>query len=856
MAGHGSATGRLEVGPQPWSLPPQALAEALRSSVSVGLSRSEARRRLRAHGPNALRTVAEPSRWRLLARQFGSPLVLILLIGAAISAVLGEWAEAAIIVVIVGSTAGLGFWQEARASTALGRLRRRLALHARVRRDARELSVPATQLVPGDLLLLSAGNLVPADAVVIEARDFLVVQASLTGESLPVEKRPGPCPADAPLAARGNAIHLGTSVRSGTALALVTATGADTALSTIAARLGAPRDAGGFERGVRDFGALLLRVMLVMVVFVLVVNQWFDRPAVESLLFAVALAVGLSPELLPAIVTVTLARGARDMAAQGVLVRRLEAIENLGSMDVLCTDKTGTLTQGEMTLVSAVDGDGRDCRRVRELAYLNAALETGIANPLDAAIVAAGRAEKLPLSGWRKVDEIPYDFQRRRLTIVAASAQGPLMVTKGAFDQVLSICDRDADDRPLDARRREALGERMRAAAASGLRVLAVASREVEARAAFDAGDETGLRFEGLVCFADPPRHDAGKTLEALARLGIQVKLITGDNRHVAEHLARAVGLDARAVVTGDAMARMSDEALSRQARDSALFAEIDPQQKERIVRALQRGGHAVGYLGDGINDAPALHAADVGISVEGAVDVARETADVVLLRPDLGAIVRGVTDGRRSFANTLKYIRITTSANFGNMISMAAGTLLLPFLPMAAKQILLNNLMSDLPSIVIGGDRVDAAELASPCRWDIPELHRFMVVFGLLSSLFDLLAFALLLRVFDAAQATFQTGWFVFSLLSEIAILMALRTRGAAWRSPPAPWLIGLGAVTALAALSLPLWPQLAQPMGFTPLSASLLGALLALILAYVGCTELAKRYVAMRPARRRSKR
>lgn len=841
-AGRRTGAGRVEVPAQPWSLRASALAQALETSPTAGLTQAQARRRVREFGANELHAVAQDSSWQLLLRQFASPLVLILLFGVAVSALLGEWAEAAIIVVIVTGSAGLGYWQEARASKAMGQLRRRLALHAVVRRDGREQRVAATRLVPGDLLVLAAGNVVPADAVIVEARDFLVVQASLTGESLPVEKRCEPSPADAPLVARGNAIHLGSSVRSGTALALVTATGRDTEFNAIAARMSAPREAGAFARGVREFGSLLLRVMLVMVVFVLVANQWLGRPVVESLLFAVALAVGLSPELLPAIVSVTLARGARDMAAQGVLVRRLEAIENLGGIDVLCTDKTGTLTQGEMTLVATIDGDGADCPRARLLACVNAAFETGIANPLDEALVAAGRAEGLALADWRKLDEIPYDFQRRRLTIVAQHGGRTLLVTKGAFDQVLAICERDEHDRPLDAPRREALAQRMRAAAQSGLRVLAVASREVEPRAAFDVKHECGLRFEGLACFADPPRRDAGATLQALAALGIQVKLVTGDNRHVAAHLAQAVGLDARRVVTGAEMARMSDEALSRHAREAALFAEIDPQQKERIVRALQRAGHAVGYLGDGINDVPALHAADVGLSVEGAADVARETADVVLLRPDLGAVVRGVATGRRSFANTLKYMRITTSANFGNMISMALGTPVLPFLPMAAKQILLNNLLSDLPSMAIGSDRVDAAEIAAPCRWDLADLRRFMVVLGLVSSAFDLLAFALLLHGFHAGEAQFQTAWFVYSLLSEIAVLLTLRTRGLAWHSRPSPWLLALGALTAMVAPLLPLLPRIGPALGFTPLSPALTAALVATVLAYLACSELAK--------------
>jgi Mg2+-importing ATPase len=858
----GAGPGMAPAGACWWSCEAARLREQL-AAPPEGLDAAEAARRLAADGPNLLAAARTATPWHLLGRQFSSPLVLILVAGAAISTLLREWIDAATILLIVAASAGLGFVQELRASAVMARLRGRLALEACAWRDGRLQRVPARELVAGDVIELSAGNLVPADGLLLEARDFLVDESSLTGESFPVEKQPGRVPADAAPAARTNAVFLGSSVRSGTARVLVAATGGATLIAGVAAHAGAAGGETAFERGVRRFGDLLLRVMFAVVIVVLLANQALGRPLMESALFAVALAVGLSPELLPAIVSVSLARGARRLSRGGVLVRRLDAIEDLGGMDTLCTDKTGTLTTGVLALEGAFDPLGAPSAGVLQAAWLNASLETGIENPVDAALVEHGRRAGLSLgdgaqAGWRKVDEIPYDFARRRLTIVAAepgAADRHRLITKGAFAQVLAACSHVAGsggDEALDDAWRARLEAFVRARGERGVRVLALAVASRPAQARWSAADEAGLVFAGFLCFIDPPRPDAGGVLHTLAARGVRVKVVTGDNRHVAAHLAAQVGLDPAALLTGEAIAAMTDQALWQRAPRTDLFVEVDPMQKERIVRALQRAGRTVGYLGDGINDAPALHAADVGISVDGAVDVARESADIVLLAPDLDLLCRGVMEGRRTFANTLKYIYITTSANFGNMVSMAVATPLLPFLPLTATQILLNNFLSDLPSIAISADHVDAAALARPPRWDLAEVRRFMVVFGLVSSAFDLLAFWLLRQVFDAGPALFHSAWFVMSLLTELSVLLVLRTRGPAWRSPPGRWLAAGVAAVGLLAIALPALPPAAHLLGFGALPPALLGTLLAIVLGYAGATEAIKRWF-FRTTRRR---
>lgn len=843
-----------------WNEDPSALAASLGAGLG-GLTSEQAASQLATVGPNSVEDATRLSALRLLLRQFESPLVLILAIAAAISLVLQQWVDAGIILAIVLGSSLLGFYQEYRASTAVEDLKKRLALTARVLRDGAERVLPVTQLVPGDVILLSAGNLIPADGIILEAQDFLVSESSMTGESFPVEKRPGIVAPDAPLAERTNTVFLGASVRSGAAKVMVVRTGRRTEFGAIAARLSARQPESDFARGVRHFGYLLIRVMVVIVLFVLTVNLLLDRPVVESLLFAVALAVGLSPELLPAIISVTLSAGARAMGKRGVIVRRLDAIENLGSMTVLCTDKTGTLTEGAIVLSEVLDAAARPSDEVLRLSYVNAALETGIENPLDAAIVTAGASAGLTTAGLTKIDEIPYDFVRRRLTIVVAESSEPgshLIVTKGAFANILESCtayDHDRAELPLDQAARAKLEAVFKSKGEEGFRVLALATRRVAAKPDYDHDDERDMVFRGFLVFLDPPKPEARETIGNLARLGIAIKVISGDNRHVTAHMAEAVGLNGASMLTGKDLAGMRDEALWHLAPRTDLFVEIDPQQKERIVRALQRTGHSVGYLGDGINDAPALHAADVGISVAEAVDVARESADIILLSRDLDVLRQGVEDGRRTFANTLKYISITTSANFGNMMSMALATPLLPFLPLAAKQILLNNFLSDIPSLAISGDNVDPERVSSPQRWNVKEIQRFMIVFGLISSLFDLLTFGVLLYVFHAGQAAFQTSWFMISLLTELAVVLVLRTRKPVFRSRPSRLLLWSTLAVAAATFAIPFMGEVSALLGFVPLSGTELAAIMGIVAAYIVATEAAKtwffRHEAARPVR-----
>ena len=820
-----------------WQLPAAELLARLESAPQ-GLAGPEAGARLRRHGPNVLREERALSALHVLAGQFRSPLVLILVFAAALSLVVRDWLEASIILAIVAGSAGLGSVQEYRASAAVRKLRARIALRTKCLRDGAERLVPAAALVPGDVVLLAAGSLVPGDGVLLEAKDFFVNQALLTGESLPVEKQPGESPAAAGLVERANCVFMGTSVRSGTARALIVRTGRATEIGAIADRLQRQVPETDFERGLRQFGYLLTYVAAVMVVAVFAVHVLFHRPTLESLLFAIALAVGISPELLPAILTVTLARGARAMARRGVIVRRLNAIENLGSMDVLCTDKTGTLTEGVVRVALACDADGAARPEVLREAYLNAAFQTGLPNPLDEAILAAAREAKLEVGAAKKLDEIPYDFMRKRLSVVVEdpSAGGtPRLITKGAVEQVLDVCSGLDDSRA-------AIEARFREWSEQGYRVIAVAVRDMPRQAAYRREDEKDLRLAGFLLCLDPPDAQAPRVLAEFARLGVAVKIITGDNRHIAAHVADAVGLQGAALLTGAQLDAMHDEALWSAAARTHVFAEVDPNQKERIIAALRRTGHVVGYLGDGINDAPALHAADVGISVDRAADVAKETADIVLLKHNLAVLHEGVLQGRRTFANTIKYVFATTSANFGNMLSMAAASLFLPFLPLLASQILLNNFLSDVPSVFIAGDRVDPAWLRKPYHWSIASIRRFMVVFGLLSTVFDFLTFGVLWWLVAGEPDLFRTGWFVESVLSELAVLLVIRTTAPFYRSAPGALLGWTTLGTALVALALPYLPH-AMVFDFEPLPATVLAAVLGITAAYVLVTELLKR-------------
>ena len=815
-----------------WTLRPEALARALDCDLD-GLSQREAERRLKVYGYNEVRERDELSRWRVLWSQLRSPLQLLLVFAAAASALTGEWTDAAIVLVIVLVSSGIGYTREYNANLAAASLQTRIGVRAKVVRDGAGALVPFDEVVPGDIILLSAGSLVPADAILIESSDCFVSEAALTGESFPSDKRPGIVALDTRLAERTNCVFAGSNVRSGTGRCLVVKTGLATQFGSIAHRLMLRPPETEFDRGIRRFGYMLTIAMLAITLVVFAFHVLRGRPAVETLLFAIALAVGLSPELLPAILSVNLARGAQMMATRGVLVRRLSAIENLGSMDVLCTDKTGTLTEGVVKLEGAYDPGGSTSPEVLKLAALNAALETGLANPLDDAILQACSPD---LRHVEKLAEIPFDFVRKRVSVVVSTATGARLITKGAFDHVLETC-------VVDDETRSELEKRHEAWSALGVRVVALAAKDIDSRPSYDRNDERELTFGGFLTFLDRPKEGASEALADLARLGVSVKIITGDNRLVARHVAQLVGIPSNRMLTGADLDKLHDEALWNAAEQTALFVEVDPNQKERIILSLRKMGHVVGFLGDGVNDAPAMHSADTSLSVEQAVDIARQTADFVLLEKRLDVIRYGIEEGRRTFANTLKYVLTTTSANLGNMVSMAAGSLFLPFLPLLAGQILLNNFLSDIPAVGIANDAVDRELVARPRRWDLRFIGRFMVEFGILSSVFDLLTFAILLQVFRASEEMFRTGWFVESLLTELVIALVVRTRRPFLASRPGTLL--LWSTAALVAVTL-LWPYLpfVGILGFVPLPAAMVVVLVGIVVLYVISAEILKRW------------
>ncbi|HXJ78705.1 MAG TPA: magnesium-translocating P-type ATPase [Candidatus Methylomirabilis sp.] len=808
-----------------------------------GLTTDEARRRFGEVGPNEPARAPRTAGLVPILLLMANPLVIILLIASAASAILGERVNASIIVLIVALSVVLNSVQTYRSHRVAERLRDAVAPTATALRHGTWSEVPRRELVPGDIVRLAAGDRVPADARLLEARDLHVQQAALTGESMPAEKDADDIagaprqPADA-----RNVVFLGTSVVSGTATALVVATGPATAFGDIAARLSMRPPETEFERGTRQFALLIMRTVFFLVLFVLLAAALLHHAFLESLLFAVALAVGLTPEFLPMISAVTLSRGAAHMARQKVIVKHLEAIENFGSMDVLCSDKTGTLTSGDMVLDRLLDPLGQESERPLALAYVNSSCQTGIRSPLDQAILKRGGAA---INGDRKIDEIPFDFERRRLSVVVEHNGGRLLITKGAPEGVIACCTAyEIDDRraPLDEATRARCETTYRELSAHGSRVLAVAYAVVPLQAVYSARDERELVLAGFVTFFDPPMEGVAETLHELRRDGVVVKILTGDNELVAQHVCSQVGLDSARIVGGDEIERMTDSALAVVAEHTTVFARVSPAQKNRIILALKSRNHVVGFLGDGINDAPSIHTADVGISVATAVDVAKDAADIILLERDLAVLHAGILEGRRAFGNVMKYLLMGTSSNFGNMFSMAGAFLFLPFLPMLPTQILLNNFLYDLAQITIPTDNVDDAFIRTPQRWHIGIIQRFMVVIGPISSIYDFLTFGVLLRVFRASEALFQTGWFVESLATQALVLFVIRTAGNPLRSRPSLPLAVTTVLVVLIGLILPFTP-LAATLGFVPLPGAYFVFLGGATITYLILVEVVKR-------------
>jgi P-type Mg2+ transporter len=848
--------------PFPDASPPAAAG--VRPS-SAGLRTVDADARLVHYGPNEPAPAPRRTLWHDIARPLASPIVLILLAASGVAAIAGQPVDAGIIVVMVILSAALNFVQTWRSGRAAEALRSTVAPLASALRDGEWREIDRRRLVPGDVVRLTAGDLVPADARLLVSRDLHVQQSALTGESMPVEKEAAPSGSDEPAAAPADPhdaamVFLGTSVVSGSATALVARTGRATMFGDIAARLATRPPETEFERGLRRFTHLILQTVVFLTLFIAVVSIALHRDPLESMLFAVALAVGLVPEFLPMITTVTLANGAVRMARRHVIVKHLPAIQNLGSIDVLCSDKTGTLTSGELRFARSVDIGGATSVRAFALGWLNAQFETGIRSPLDAAIL----REPAPASGTHhKLDEVPFDFERRRLTVVVEGSDGPILVTKGAPESVLAVCvsyesgdagaSGAAASLPLDEAARVRALATVHALSGEGYRVLAVASRRTGPTPCTRA-DEHDLILAGFLAFRDPPLPGVGDTVQALARDGVRILVLSGDEGIITLQVCKAVGLPGERIVTGDEVDRMTDSALAHSAEQATAFARLTPAQKTRVIGALRSRSHVIGFLGDGINDAPALHAADVGISVSTAVDVAKDAADVILMEPGLAVLHAGIIEGRTAFGNTMKYLLMGTSSSFGNMFSMAVASIALPFLPMLPTQILLNNFLYDVAQVTIPTDHVDPEYLARPHRWDMRVLRSFMLGVGPVSSLFDFLTFFVLLRIFHANAETFHTGWFMESLTTQTLVLFSIRTVRSPLRSRPSRALAATVLGVVALGLVLPLTP-LAGPLDFVRMPVTfylfIAGAtMLYLVLADAVKRPLMRRFFAA-PAR-----
>lgn len=824
-----------------WSIEKSNLLAQLKSSAQ-GLTRSEASARLAQKGYNSLTKINKPSRWLLFLNQFKSPVTLILIFAALLSVSLGDFINTAIILFIILISAFLGFWQEAGAQGAVEKLLSLIRIKSAVMRDGVSTEIPVEEMVTGDVIMLAAGDLVPADCRILHSTDLFVNEASLTGETFPVEKSEGLLPAETGIAKRSNSLFMGTYVVSGTATAIVARTGTDTEFGNIAQHVSQTATENEFERGTRKFGYLLMEVTLILVISIFAINIYFHRPAVDSLLFSLALAVGLTPQLLPAIISINLAHGAKRMALSQVIVKKLSAIENFGTMNVLCSDKTGTITEGSVKVKDFLNAAGEPSQKVFLYSYLNSWYETGFKNPIDAAII---QVKEEDVSAYHKTDEIPYDFIRKRLSIVVKGPEAHWMITKGAFKNILEVCThaecRDQVVRPIDEEK-DNLVHRFEELSKQGLRVIAIAYKKLGDESLIKASAETGLTFLGFIALYDPLKEGIVETIEELKQLGIAFKIITGDNSIIATETGKKVFNRDPVLLTGSDLRNMSDEALVRKVNAVDLFAEVEPNQKERILLALRKNNLVAGYMGDGINDATALHAADVGISVDSAVDVAKESADIILLNKDLEVLMAGVKEGRKTFSNTLKYILMATSANFGNMFSMAGASLFLSYLPLLPSQILLTNLLTDLPEMTIANDNVEEKMIIKPRRWNLSFIKKFMISFGLLSSVFDFATFGTLLLLLDADEKLFRTGWFVESVVSASLIVLVVRTPGSVFKSQPGKYLAAAVAGVVITTLLLPYTP-LATLLGFVPLPFSFVIAIVGMVTAYLVATELLKK-------------
>lgn len=804
---------------------------------TVGLTSAEAKHRLAKYGPNVIYKKKHLRPVVAFLEKFNSPLLIILITASVVSFFLGEQTNSIIILSMVFLSAILDFINSYRSEQAVSRLVSRVASTATALRNGEKQEIDLASIVPGDIVFLSAGDVVPADAEIVDAEDFFVNQATLTGESFPVEKYSG--------AAYDQAIlFMGTSVVTGSATAVVRATGSMTEFGKIAQRLSQATPESDFDKGIKNFSYFIMRVTILLIVAVFLIHIFLGHNMFGTFLFAVAVAVGITPELLPVIISVSLSRGSMIMAKKDVIVKHLPSIQNFGSMNVLCTDKTGTLTEDKIVMVNYLDSFGAIYEPILLYSYITSALHTGVRSPLDTAIA---EHKTLDISAYKKIDEIPFDFERKRGSIVVEYEGKGLLITKGTPEDILAIsasCEKEKAVCSFSPEIVRIATERYHQLSADGFRVLAIATREIPlTKSQYSKDEEHDMTFLGFIIFLDPPKTTATEAVRDLHELGIEIKILTGDSDILTKKICLDIGLPIRGIITGKELAELNEAELMQRVHTTTIFARIDPEQKERIVLALKRMGSVVGYLGDGINDAPALRAADVGISVNNAVDVAKETAGIILLRKSLRALRDGVIEGRKTFHNTTKYILMGLSSNFGNMLSMTAVSLFIPFLPMLPSQILLNNFLYDSSQGTLPGDAVDDRDVKTPPRWDLPFLKRFMLVFGLISSLFDFFTFGLLFFVFNLSERQFQTGWFIESLATQIFVIYVIRTKRIPFlQSSPSVWL----AATTVGAVAIA-WIIPFTPLGsyfvFERLPLPILFSIAGIVVIYLFSVEFAKR-------------
>lgn len=808
----------------------------LQTDETRGISSKEAAARLKKSGLNILPIHAKTVWWKALLLHFKNPLVILLLIAAAISFSVAETINAAIIIATVIASVAIDFYQERDAGNAAEKLKQVVKSKVTVIRDGIEQELLSQDICLGDVILLNAGKIVPADVRILLAKDFFINQSSLTGESFPAEKHPDTI-ADAgnDLSAMHNIAFMGSSVISGSAKAVVVQTATGSEFGKIAQKLSEREVESDFSRGMRDFGYIIMKVTIALVLFIFLINALMKRDVLESFMFAVAIAVGLTPELLPMIMSLTMSKGSLQMAKKGVIVKHLSAIPNFGSMEVLCTDKTGTLTEDKIKLIKCVDEHGNDSENVFQLAYLNSYFQTGIKNPLDDAILAH---KKMEVAAYQKADEIPFDFYRKRMSVVVKNNDNAQLICKGAPEEMLKVCIQEKAFVEAAFKQYEILS-------ADGFRVLAIAVKTVNDQGKFSKKDEEQLSFQGFVAFLDPPKEDADDVIRALNAIGVEVKIITGDNHLVTQKICSEIGLPIKGIMQGYEMDTVTDDALRKRVVNTTIFTRFSPDQKNRIITALKANHRAVGYMGDGINDAPSLKAADIGISVNSATDVAKESADIILTQKDLMVLKEGILEGRKTFGNTMKYVLMGLSSNFGNMFSVAAATLFLPILPMLPVQILINNFLYDLSQVTIPSDNVDDSYIERPQRWNLKMIYRYMIIFGITSSVFDLFTFWLLYTYFAVSESQFQTGWFVESLATQILVVFIIRTQHTPFiKSRPSGKLVLSTLLCLLVGWMLPYLP-FADKIGFEVLPPLVTAYIIGLIVVYLFCAELVKRYI-----------